>query len=136
VNAIITTILVAGVVVASTTCVSAQTLPDCGGKYEIIRVNSLKPGKLDAFRKAVHDHQAWYAAHGYKDRVLLGRVFSQEGGVPMFSDAIALTIHTDTLDPTGPAPHAADDAAWNAYVEEYRDASTVVNTITACVADH
>ncbi|MFX4853963.1 hypothetical protein ABTC27_19495, partial [Acinetobacter baumannii] len=35
----------------------------CSGKAVTIRLSAIKPGQLAAFRKAVADHQAWYAAH-------------------------------------------------------------------------
>jgi hypothetical protein len=104
--------------------------PACPGRYEYVRTDTIKPGKMDLFLKAVHDHQAWYAAHGLPDHILLGRVIDPKTG--MVSDTTALTIHTDDKSEGG-ATHAANDAAWNAYVKAYQDSSTVTNAALICV---
>src|SRR5215469_12552687 len=65
---------VLGVVVA--TAASAQSMPECKGQFEVIRMDQIKPGKMDEFRKAVSDHQAWYKAHGATDKILLGQIIT------------------------------------------------------------
>jgi hypothetical protein len=105
--------------------------PACSGNYEIIRTDTIKPGKLDEFLKAVHDHQAWYTAHGFKDRVLVGRIWSPDHGADGFSGATAMTIHTDMTSTQMPRDR---DAGWDAYVAEYRDSSDVAATAIVCVA--
>jgi hypothetical protein len=123
-------LVLVGAVAAS--AASAQSLPPCSGKYELVRTDTIKPGKLDEFKEAVRDNQAWYKAHGMKDRVLLGQVVNMQGGSAAFADDTALTIHTD-IDPNGPDP--AHDAAYGAFVAKYKDSSTITNTMMLCVSD-
>jgi hypothetical protein len=107
----------------------AQTPPPCTGHYEVIRTDTIKPGKMDLFKKAVQDHQAWYKAHGLSDRIFLGEVLTPGVG---FSPTTAMTVHTD-MKAAGAPPHAPDDAAWNAYVAEYKASSDVVSTSVVCL---
>jgi hypothetical protein len=106
--------------------------PACGGSYQVIRNSTVKPGQMDLFLKAVRDHQAWYVAHGLKDRILVGRVLSVDAGPDGFSSTRAMTFHTDLTDMAPPA-HAADDAAWNAYVAEYKASSDLADMAVVCV---
>jgi hypothetical protein len=116
---------------------SAQSLPDCKGTYQVIRADDIKPGKLDVFRKAVADHQAWYVAHGFADKILVARVLAPDAsGQPVFSDAKALSIHIETPEfEASMAKGAPDDDAWHAFVAEYQDSSTITATTIACVED-
>jgi hypothetical protein len=116
---------------ASSAFAQGPTPPPCSGHYEIIRSDTIKPGKLDEFLKAVHDHQAWYAAHGFQDHILVGRILAPGGGPDGFSETIALTIHTDIASIQAPRDR---DAAWDAYVAEYNDSSDVTNQAIVCVA--
>lgn len=110
---------------------TAPPPPRCDGSYELIRSSTVKPGRINLFLKAVRDHQAWYAAHGMKDRILVGRVLGPDADASGFSPTVALTIHTDLAELQAPA-HAADDAAWNAYIAEYRDSSDLIDTKVVC----
>jgi hypothetical protein len=106
--------------------------PTCGGAYQVVRNSTIKPGKMALFLKAVHDHQAWYADHGMKDRILVGRILSHDSDAGGFSSSSAMTIHTD-LSQMAPPAHAPDDAAWNAYVEEYKASSDLGAMAVVCV---
>ncbi len=114
---------------AGATSALAQTPPPCAGHYEVIRTDTVKPGKMDLFKKAIKDHQAWYAAHGLPDRIFLGEVLTPGVG---FSPTTAMTVHTDMKASSAP-PHAKDDLAWNAYVAEYQASSDVVSTSVVCL---
>ncbi len=103
--------------------------PPCAGKYEYVRTDAIKPGQMALFLKAVHDHQAWYASHGLPDKIRLGRVVDPQTGA--VSETQAVTAHTDGQG-EGAAPHSANDAAWNAYVQEYKASSTVTNAALVC----
>jgi len=106
--------------------------PACGGAYEVVRLSTIKPGKMQLFLKAVHDHQAWYADHGLKDHILVGRILSTEADASGFSPTSALTVHTD-LSQMAPPAHAPDDAAWNAYTAEYKASSDVTTMDVVCL---
>ena len=120
--------------VALTTLASAAIAapPTCGGTYQVMRQSTVKPGQMALFLKAVGDHQAWYQAHGLKDRILVGRVLSGDAGPDGFSSSKVMTLHTDLTNMAPPA-HAADDAAWNAYVAEYKASSDLGDTSVVCV---
>jgi hypothetical protein len=117
---------------ASSAFAQDRTPPACSGRYEIVRTDAIRSGKLDEFLKAVHDHQAWYSAHGFKDQVLVGRIVSPDHGPDGFSRSVALTIHTDVT-ATHMPPHEPD-AGWDAYVAEYTDSSDVMASALVCVA--
>ncbi len=111
---------------------AAAEPPACRGAYEIVRTSTIKPGKMQIFLKAVHDHQAWYLSHGLKDHILLGRVLARDADASGFSASTAMTVHTD-LSQMAPPAQSANDAAWNAYVAEYRDSSDLVSTVIVCL---
>ncbi|HTW34022.1 MAG TPA: hypothetical protein VMD53_05330 [Rhizomicrobium sp.] len=121
-----------GIVAAS--AASAQSMPACSGTFEIIRTDTINPGKLDEFKEAVRDNQAWYTAHGMKDRVLLGQVLNMEGpnGSAAYATDSAMTIHADIDPDAADVPH---DAAYSAFVAKYKDSSTIKSTTMVCVSD-
>ena len=121
-----------GIVAAS--AASAQAVLPCGGGYELIRVDTINPGKLDEFKEAVRGNQAWYTAHGMKDKVLLGQVVNMQGpnGSAAFATDTAMTVHTG-IDPNADEP--AHDAAYGAFVAKYKDSSIIKSTMMVCVSD-
>jgi hypothetical protein len=126
------TLILAVFGLAAFTSAAMAEPPACGGSYEVVRNSTIKPGKMALFLKAVHDHQTWYADHGLKDRILVGRILSHDADSGGFSSSSAMTIHTD-LSQMAPPAHAPDDAAWNAYVEEYKASSDLTNTSVVCM---
>lgn len=112
----------------------AAPLPYCAGYYAIIRTSTVKPGKLDDFRRAVHDNQAWYIAHGLKDTILFGLVADRDAnGEPTgtYAPNMVMTVHTNRA-PTQPV-HAPDDAQWSAFVAEYEASSDLVSASAVCM---
>lgn len=117
----------------ATTGATAQTGPlgdlACSGKPVTIRMSSIKPGQLATFRKAVADHQAWYASHKNGTRVALMRVTKRgAGGKLSYDDSAMMTVVT--YDNT---PQPAHDAAYTAFVKEYQDSSTVKDEHRGCL---
>jgi hypothetical protein len=111
----------------------AVDFPECkGGAYQVIRLDEIKDGKWDLFVKAVKDHAAWYAANGRPDKIELGRLLEKNAvtGALSYSQKQALTIHSVMEKPEEPKP---TDAAWAAFVQEYRDSSEIKKTVVACV---
>ncbi len=121
-----------GLVAAS--AASAQSMPECKGRFEVIRMDQIKPGKMEAFKKAVTDHQAWYRAHGTADKIIFARVIAQ-GDAPAYAADQAMTIHIETPKTPGAVDEGEHDAAWGAFVSEYKDSSTVTSTTIVCVED-
>jgi hypothetical protein len=124
------------IIVAIGLCAGASAAmaqaPTCNGAYEVVRNIVVKPGKKELFLKAVQDHQAWYTAHGLKDRIILGRVLAHDADSSGFSSSLAMTVHTD-LSQMAPPAHAPDDAAWNRYIAEYKESSDVTNMTVVCL---
>jgi hypothetical protein len=118
----------------ATSAASAQAVLPCTGGYELIRTDTINPGKFDEFKEAVRGNQAWYTAHGMKDKVLLGQVVNMQGpnGSAAFSTDTAMTVHTG-IDPNADDP--AHDAAYGAFVAKYKDSSTIKSTTMVCVSD-
>ncbi len=111
----------------------AQTGPlgtlQCTGKPVTIRMSIIKPGQLALFKKAVVDHQAWYAKNGNGTKVALVRVTKRgAGGALSYDDSAAMTVVTyDTK------PQPARDAAYAAFVKAYQDSSTVKDEHRGCL---
>jgi len=100
----------------------------CTGKLVSVRFVTIKPGQAALYAKAVADHQAWYAAHHNKTVVASVRVATFKGGKATFDDSSAVSIVTyDT------APQPAHDAAYDAFVKEYRDSSSIAEERRGCM---
>ena len=83
---------------------------------------------------AVAAHKAWYRANGITDNeIVVSRVLVRGSATDVlkYSDTEVLTYHVRP-----PAqertPHRGD-AAWNAYVKQYRDNSEIKNEYTTCM---
>lgn len=100
----------------------------CAGKMVTVRYGVIKPGQMALYRKAVADHQAWYASHGNKTTVAFIQVATAKSGKPTYDDGAAMSIVT-----YDPAPQPAHDAAYDAFVKEYRDSSTVSEEHRGCM---
>jgi hypothetical protein len=124
--------MIVGLIVTGSASAAMAQPPACRGAYEIVRNSVVKPGKMELFLKAVRDHQAWYTAHGLKDRIIVGRVLAPDADSSGFSSSLAMTIHTD-LSQMAPPAHAPDDAAWTGYVAEYKGSSDLTNTAVVCL---
>lgn len=110
----------------------AQTGPigtlQCTGKPVTIRMSTIKPGQLALFKKAVADHQAWYAKNGNGTKVALLRLTKRAGSTTVYDDSEAMTVVTyDTK------PQPARDAGYAAFVKAYQDSSTVKDEHRGCL---
>lgn len=100
----------------------------CAGKVVTFRYSEIKPGKLDAFKKAVAAHGAWYAANKNGTKVNLVRMMKREGGKLAYDDSAAMTMVV-----YDPRPQPSRDAAYTAFVKAYRDSSTVKEEHRGCL---
>ena len=98
-----------------------------GTRYATIRHTSVKSGQWAAFAKAVADHTAWYAAHKDGTRTALGRILAPaaKGGVSA-TEAVTITYYSGK-------PQPDHDAAYAAFIAEYRASSTVKDEMRACL---
>lgn len=108
--------------------------PACAGDLAIVRVATIKPGAIQAYLAAVAAHKAWYRSHGFNDNVIVAsRVIQtdERTGAMKYSDREVITYH---VRPPGSAPtNAKKDAAWDAYVKQYRDTSEIKNEYLTCM---
>ena len=117
--------------VAMTGAASAQQQGgvQCTGKSTTIRMSLIKAGKLDLFKKAVADHQAWYKAKGSGTTVSFVRQIKGGQGAASWDDSMAMTIVVyDTS-----KPRAEQDDAYKAFVKEYADSSTLKDEHRGCM---
>ena len=124
--------IVAALLIAVASGAVAQTGPigdlQCSGKPVTIRLSAIKPGQLATFKKAVADHQAWYAAHKNGTKVAYLRVTKRTAGKLAYDDDSAMTVVT--YDNT---PQPAHDAGYAAFVKEYQASSTVKDEHRGCL---
>jgi hypothetical protein len=111
-----------------------DSTPACDGDIAIVRISAIKPGHMQGFLAAVAAHKAWYRNHGFKDNVIVAsRVMLRDDktGARKYTDAEIITYH---IRPPGSAQtQSKRDAAWDAYVKQYRDASDLKNEYMTCM---
>lgn len=108
--------------------------PACDGAIAIVRVSTIKPGAMDGFMAAVAVHKAWYRSHGFKDNVIVASkimIRDEKTGAMHYSDTEVLTYHVNP--PNGKETQAKKDAAWDAYVKQYRDTSDIKTEYMTCM---
>ncbi|WP_296597098.1 hypothetical protein [Phenylobacterium sp.] len=113
---------------------AASPLDLCkGGQLVVVRLNTVKPGAKATYEKAARDHAAWYRSHGFKEnRLLVGPVINGSRGEGWTaSETEYASIHMDA--PGVPADKR--DAAWDAYVKEYRDSSDLTADKFVCLRE-
>src|SRR5579863_837111 len=109
-----------------------DALPPCDGDITMVRVSTIKPGAMANFMAAVAAHKAWYRSHGFKDNIIVAsKVFvrDEKSGAIKYSDTEVVTYHIGL---PGSALEKRD-AAWDAYVKQYRDSSDIKNEYMTCM---
>jgi len=98
-----------------------------GTRFATIRHTDVKAGQWATFAKAVADHTAWYASHKDATRTVLGRVLAPaaKGGV-LATEAVTITYYSGK-------PQPEHDAAYAAFIAEYKASSTVKDDVRACL---
>ena len=103
------------------------------GNLMTIRVSKISPkGSTAGFEKAVADHAKWYADHGYgEDKIVSAPilVYDEANKTEVQATNELMTIHTNAH----PVPRDKHDAAWDAYVAEYRANAEYGAETTACM---
>jgi hypothetical protein len=98
----------------------------------LIRINTIKPGQNALYEKAAKDHLKWYRDHGFMDNDITATPLletTDHGATWTASSTKMLSIHRN--DPG--APTSMHDAAWAAYVAEYRASSDIMTEIPTCL---
>jgi hypothetical protein len=103
----------------------------CTGTINLIRVNEVKPGKMDEFLIAIERQQAWYKNAGTPDQIQVMSVMVRDPGTRAFNISYneAITTHTEPANRKEPA----HDAAFDAFVALFNESSTVKSTYVTCV---
>jgi hypothetical protein len=103
----------------------------CNGMINVIRVNEIKPGKMDEFLIAIAKQQSWYKDAGTPDQIQVMSVMVRDPSTRAFliSDAEAITAHIEPAN----RPEPAHDAAYTTFVNLFNDSSTVKSTFVTCV---
>ena len=117
----------------TTTSALAQTGCPAGTSMTTIRTSTLKSPAMKAdFDKAVQDHVKWYREHGYKaDIFSVGQSIESKDGKTFGPSATAIiTVHANSTY----VPDKDHDAAWKAYVAEYRASSDITHETYSCMA--
>lgn len=130
-----TAVILAALTVLQVPSAFAQNgLPKCGGDYAIVRVSTIKPGAMQGFMAAVAAHKAWYRSHGFSDNIIVAsRVISinDKTKAMAYSDTEVITYHVRP--PGGAQTQPKRDAAWDAYVKQYRDTSDMKSEYFTCM---
>jgi hypothetical protein len=106
--------------------------PACDGVFNVLRLSEITPtGSLDKFMSAVSAQQAWYSSHGYPDVIFAAKVTERDPQTKKwgFSNTQVLTYHYTKAG----TPPVKRDAAWDAYVKQYNETSTIKETHVNCV---
>jgi hypothetical protein len=103
----------------------------CSGMINVIRVNEIKPGKMDEFLIAIAKQQAWYKDAGTPDQIQVMSVMARDPATRGFviSNAEAITAHIEPALRKEPT----HDAAYNTFVALFNDSSSVKSTFVTCV---
>jgi hypothetical protein len=127
--------LLAAVSLATAFPVLAQEdLPKCDGSVATVRVSDVKPGQMQGFLAAVAAHKAWYRSHGFSDNVIVtSRVIvrDEKTKAMQYSDTEMVSYHVNP--PSREATMPKHDAAWDAYVKQYRDTSEIKSEYLTCM---
>src|SRR5581483_2036445 len=105
----------------------------CDGTVQSIRISKIKAsGNVTAVMEAVAENNAWYKSHNVEGGVQIGaRVITRDPESKTFrlADDEIVTIHTY------PAKFQAPqhDDAWKAFVQKYKDNSTVETQKMICI---
>lgn len=124
--------LIVTAAVAMQAAIAQTQMPACDGDITLVRVSTIKPGALPKFMAAVAAHQAWYRTNSIKDnQIVAARVFVRDEatGTFKYSDTEVVSYH---FRPPMSVPNRGD-AAWNAYVQQYRDSSEIKNEFMTCM---
>ncbi len=115
---------------------SAQTAADlCKGQVAIIRVSTIKEGQRALFDKAVTDQKKWYVDNKMtKNKIVVADIFQDDGRTPpSISATQVMTIHYDPPSAMRLTTGFMPDAAYKAFVTEFRASSDIDSETEVCL---
>lgn len=108
-----------------------SALPACHGVWSIVRISEIPAtGSMEKFMAAVSAHQAWYKSHGFSDVIVAARLLVRDPETHRFSfsNTEMVTYHFSKTD----EPEPKHDAAWDAFVNMYKETSTIKESYFNC----
>ena len=111
--------------------------PACFGDMATVRLSQIKPtGSVSGLLKAVEMHKAWYRANGVTDNdIVAARVLAKDEktGLPgtKYSETEMLVFHLRP--PAASRTPNKNDAAWQAFLKQYKDNSDLKLEYFACI---
>lgn len=126
--------LVLGATTVADVAMAATAADLCpNGDIAKIRLSKVTPtGSMAGIEKAVADHAKWYADHGFtEDRIIIAPVLVYDAAnktMRVAADQV-MTLHMHSHE----VPKDKHDAAWDAYVAEYKANSDVASETVVCL---
>ncbi len=123
-----------GVALAAGVATPASAADLCpSGDVAKMRISKVTPsGSMAGIEQAVADHDKWYADHGFtEDRIILAPILVYDAAnkaMRVAPDQV-MTIHMHSHE----VPKDKRDAAWDAYVAEYKANSDVASETVVCL---
>jgi hypothetical protein len=103
------------------------------GNITTVRVDKIIPsGSMAGFQKAVADHAKWYADHGFNADMIMSApvlVYDEANKTMVKAPDQMMTVHMNS----SLVPRDKHDAAWDAYVAEYKANSEITSETMACL---
>jgi hypothetical protein len=114
---------------------AAPTAMPCSGDIAVVRVSKLKPtGTMAAFMKAVDAHRAWYRSHGITTNdIFTAPVLVEDSATKTMKVSATEVMSFHVRPPAADAKLPQTDAAWDAFVAQYRAVSDIANEWTVCM---
>jgi hypothetical protein len=126
--------LTALVALQATSALAQPPAPACDGDITIVRVSEIKPGAMQLFMTAVAAHKAWYRANGVNDNEIVSpRVLNRDEKTGAMTDSDKEVVSFHIRPPADSRIPKRGDAAWNAYVKQYRDSSDIKSEYVICM---
>lgn len=131
--------MIASLALSTAVCAGAATAatpPDLckDGQISVLRTSKLKsPASRAQFDKAVKDQTAWYRSHGFaKNRILSAAIMVQDAKTKDWTNdpLEVVTLHVDA-----PGAAAKHDAAYDAFVAEFRASSDITSERILCLRE-
>jgi hypothetical protein len=112
--------------------IEESPLPACHGVLNIVRISEIPAtGSMEKFMAAVAAHQAWYKSHGFSDVIVAARLLVRDTGTGKISYSNSEMVTYHYIKPGEPDPKP--DAAWHAFVNMYKETSTIKESYLNCV---
>ena len=116
------------------TAIPAFSQTPCDGNPTVVRVSTIKPGAMEKFMAAVAAHKTWYRDNGVtENEIFTARVLVRDEATKSWKNSETEVISFHVRPPSSARTPKRGDAAWNAYVQMYRDSSEIKAEYMTCM---